>query len=83
MCVINTFPMTKLIPIFIAGKKWIQLSQLTVDQARSLKSFLPTLSLKKIRFQGIELSDCLDFDTYDYWFKSQQISGQRQALLDF
>lgn len=75
--------MTKLIPIFIEGKKWIQLSQLTLDQARSLKSILPVTCLKKILFQGIELTDCLDFDTYEYWFKSQQISGQRPALLDF
>ncbi|GAA0877535.1 hypothetical protein GCM10009119_05030 [Algoriphagus jejuensis] len=75
--------MTKLIPIFIEGKKWVQLSQLTVDQAHSLKSYLPVLCLKKIFFHGIELSDCLDFDTYEYWFKSQQILGQRQALLDF
>lgn len=75
--------MTKLIPIFIEGKKWIQLSQLTGDQARSLKSFLPVNSLKKILFQGIELTECLDFDTYEYWFKSQQMSGMRQSVLDF
>lgn len=75
--------MTKLTPIFIEGKKWIQLSQLTVDQARSLKSFIPVSYLKNILFQGIELCDCLDFDTYEYWFKSQQMSGHRQALLDF
>lgn len=75
--------MTKLIPIFIDGKKWIQLSQLTVDQARALKSFLPVNSLKKVLFQGMELSECLEFDTYEYWFKRQHISGQRQALLDF
>lgn len=75
--------MTKLIPIFIEGEKWIQLSQLSVDQAYSLKSFLPVNCLKKILFQGMELSDCLDFDTYEYWFKSQQISGQRPALMDF
>jgi hypothetical protein len=75
--------MTKLVPIFIEGKTWIQLSQLTVDQAQSLKSFLPVLNLQKILFHGIELSDCLDFDTYEYWFKSQQIPGQLQALLDF
>ncbi|HSF54581.1 MAG TPA: hypothetical protein VLA71_12555 [Algoriphagus sp.] len=75
--------MTKLIPIYIEGKKWIQLSQLTVDQACSLKSFLPVNCLKRILFQGMELSDCLDFDTYEYWFKSQQISGKRPALMDF
>ena len=75
--------MTKLIPIFIEGKNWIQLSQLSLDQARSLKSFLPSLNLKKILFHGIELNDCLDFDVYEYWFKSQQIPGQAEALLDF
>jgi hypothetical protein len=75
--------MTKLIPIFIDGKKWIQLSQLTVDQVRSLKSILPVNCIKKIIFQGVELNDCLEFGTYEYWFKSQQISGQPQALLDF
>lgn len=75
--------MTKLIPIFIDGKKWIQLSQLTVDQVRSLKSILPVNCIKKIIFQGVELNDCLEFGTYEYWFKSQQISGQPQASLDF
>lgn len=79
----NISPMTKLIPISIEGEKWIQLSQLTVDQVRSLKSFLPVSCLKKVLFQGIELTDCLEFETYEYWFKSQQILGQRQALLDF
>jgi len=75
--------MTKLIPIFIEGEKWIQLSQLSTDQIQSLKSILPVDCIKKVVFQGIELSECLDFETYDYWFKSAQISSQRHALLDF
>lgn len=75
--------MTKLIPIFIEGKKWIQLSQLSADQAQSLKSFLPVNCLKKLLFHGMELSECLDFDTYEYWFKSHQIVGQRHPVLDF
>lgn len=75
--------MTKLIPIFIEGEKWIQLSQLSSDQAKSLKSILPVNCLKKILFQGMELNECLDFDTYEYWFKSDQILSQRQAMLDF
>lgn len=76
--------MSRLVPILlINGEKWIQLSQLTTDQVKSLKSVLPVNCLKKLVFQGMELNDCLDFDTYEYWYKSQQISGQRQALLDF
>lgn len=75
--------MTKLIPIFINGQKWIQLSQLSRDEIRALRAWLPMDSLKKIIFQGIELSDCLDFDTYEYWFRSKEVSDQKQALLDF
>lgn len=75
--------MAKLIPIFIDGKKWVQLSQLSEEQAKSLKSWLPSLGLKKILFQGMELSDCLDFETYEYWFRSKQVSEQKQAILEF
>ena len=75
--------MTKLVPIFINGQKWIQLSQLSKDEIRALRAWLPMDSLKKIIFQGIELSDCLDFDTYEYWFRSKEVSDQKQALLDF
>lgn len=75
--------MSKLIPIFINGKKWVQLSQLTKDQERKLKSWLPVNCLKKILFNGIELKDCVDFETYEYWFKSSQMNGQKQGSLDF
>lgn len=76
-------PMTKLIPIFIEGKQWIQLSQLTAEQAQSLKTFLPVSSLKKLFFQGIELSDCIDFHAYEIWFRSGEVVSQRQELFDF
>lgn len=75
--------MTKLIPIFINGGKWIQLSQLSKEQSSSLKSWLPVSCLKKIKFQGAEFSDCLDFETYEYWFRTHQVSEQKHALLDF
>ncbi|MFC5625406.1 hypothetical protein [Algoriphagus winogradskyi] len=75
--------MTKLIPIFINGGKWIQLSQLSKEQALKLKSWLPVSCLKKIMFQGSEFTECLDFETYEYWFRTQQVSEQKQALLDF
>ncbi|REG83988.1 hypothetical protein C8N25_11643 [Algoriphagus antarcticus] len=79
----NSISMTKLIPIFINGGKWIQLSQLSNEQSIKLKSWLPVSCLKKIMFQGSEFSECLDFETYEYWFRTHQISGQKQALLDF
>jgi hypothetical protein len=75
--------MTKLIPIFIDGKKWIQLSQLSSEQSRLIKSWLPISSLRKVLFQGMELTDCLDFETYDFWFRTNQVKNDKQALLDF
>ena len=75
--------MTKLIPIFIDGKKWIQLSQLSTEQSRLIKSWLPISSLRKVLFQGMELTDCLDFETYDFWFRTNQVTNDKQALLDF
>tara|TARA_R110002020_G_scaffold110253_2_gene254739 strand:- start:7807 stop:8085 length:279 start_codon:yes stop_codon:yes gene_type:complete len=79
----NRESMTKLIPIFINGGKWIQLSQLSKEQSLKLKSWLPVSCLKKIMFQGSEFTECLDFETYEYWFRTQQVSEQKQALLDF
>lgn len=75
--------MTKLIPIFIDGKTWIQLSQLSADQARSLRTFLPITSFKRILFQGVELSDCIAFEAYEIWFRSKQVLNQKHPLLDF
>ncbi len=75
--------MTKLIPIFINGGKWIQLSQLSKEQSLKLKSWLPVSCLKKIIFQGMEFSDCLDFETYEYWFRTHHVSEQKHAMLDF
>jgi hypothetical protein len=75
--------MTKLVPIFIDGKTWIQLAQLSADQALSLRTFLPMGSFKKILFQGIELNDCISFEAYEIWFRSKQVLNQKQAFLDF
>jgi hypothetical protein len=75
--------MTKLIPIFIDGEKWIQLSQLSIDQAKAIKFWIPVNCLKKIIFQGMELTECLKFETYEYWFRTQKISEQKLPLLDF
>ena len=43
--------MTKLIPLIVEGKKIVQLSQLTIDQANDLRSWLPANSLQKLRFK--------------------------------
>lgn len=74
--------MIKLIPIFIEGEKWIQVSQLTTEQAIKLKYWLPVNSLKKIMFQGMILSDCLKFDTYENWFRFSEVNG-RNPVFEF
>lgn len=67
--------MTKLIPIFIEGEKWIQVSLLSFEEANKLKSWLPVYSFKKIIFQGMELSDCLKFEMYEQWFRTSELQG--------
>jgi hypothetical protein len=75
--------MTKLVPISIEGGKWIQLSQLSSKHAKQFKSWLPVNSLKKVLFHGIELNECVDFSTYEYWFRSCQASNSIISALDF
>ncbi|GGZ19430.1 hypothetical protein GCM10007049_09810 [Echinicola pacifica] len=65
--------MTKLIPILIDNQRIIQLSQLTVDQANDLRSFLPVSSIRQLIYEGMELTDCIDFETYEYWFQSNHV----------
>ncbi len=62
--------MTKLVPILIGGKQVVQLSQLTIDQANDLRSFLPPSSIIKLNYKGMELNECIDFSTYEYWFQA-------------
>jgi hypothetical protein len=72
--------MTKLLPIFIDGEKWIQVSQLSDPQALKLRVSLPIHSFKKIIFQGIELSDCLQFERYEHWFRSIEAQGNNEIF---
>jgi hypothetical protein len=72
--------MTKLIPIFINGEKWIQVSQLSASQALKLRVSLPIHSFKKIMFQGIELTDCLQFERYEHWFRSVEAQGYNEIF---
>lgn len=76
--------MTKLVPILIDDKRIIQLSQLTIDQANDLRSFLPVASIQQLMYQGMELQDCIDFDTYEYWFQSNHVlNGTTASIWDF
>jgi hypothetical protein len=76
--------MAKLIPIVIEGQKIIQLSQLRIDQANDLRCWLPGNQLHKFVFQGLELNECILFETYEYWFRSNHIlSRNYETILDF
>ncbi|WP_194775995.1 hypothetical protein [Pararhodonellum marinum] len=76
--------MTKLIPILIEGKPVVQLAQLTIDQANDLRSWLPISSIRNMKHQGMELKDCISFETYEYWFRSNHIqSFNYETILDF
>ncbi|HSJ66676.1 MAG TPA: hypothetical protein VK921_03325 [Anditalea sp.] len=76
--------MNQLIPMSIDGLKIIQLSQLTFEQANKLRNFLPSQSIKKMIFQGLELNDCILFETYEYWLLNQQfLNLSEETVYDF
>jgi hypothetical protein len=76
--------MKQLIPMSIDGLMIIQLSQLTLDQANKLRSFLPAKSIKKMIYQGLELNDCILFETYEYWLRNQQFFNlSEETVYDF
>ncbi|GAB3653338.1 hypothetical protein GCM10028791_23440 [Echinicola sediminis] len=73
--------MTKLVPILIGEQRMIQLSQLSMDEANDLRSFLPGSSIKKMNFEGMELHDCIDFKTYEYWVNSNRVKEGSTATI--
>ncbi len=76
--------MIKLIPLVVEGKRIVQLSQLTIDQANDLRSWLPSNSIKKVNFQGTEFNDCISFETYEYWFRTcHSWTRAYETILDF
>ena len=76
--------MKQLIPMSIDGLMIIQLSQLTLDQANKLRSFLPAQSIKKMIYQGLELNDCILFETYEYWLRNHQLFNlNEETVYDF
>ena len=75
--------MTKLIPIVLNGRKWIQLSQLSVENSQNLKNWLPSTSLNLLDFQGMILQDCVDFNDYECWFRSMIGSNLNKQILEF
>ena len=66
--------------MLLDGKKWIQLS---AGEKSSMLTWLPTCQLKNVTFQGITLSDCLDFETYACWFRFQEVGPAKTPVLDF
>lgn len=60
--------MFKLKPLYLNGKKFIQLSQLPIRQANALISWLPVKSIMQLKNDDVELDDCVDYANYEYWF---------------
>lgn len=60
--------MFKLQPIYLNGKKFIQLSQMPLRQASMLLSWLPGKSILRLKSEEVELDDCVEYSNYEYWF---------------
>ncbi len=75
--------MTKHIPIFIEGEKWIPLTYFSDQEKKSFKEWLPSYRLKKVKLTGLVLTECLDFKTYACWMRLKELSYTKVPIFDF
>ena len=75
--------MTKHIPIYIEGEKWIPLTYFSDQEKKSLKEWLPCYRLKKVKLPGLVLTECLDFKTYACWLRLKELSYTKVPIFDF
>lgn len=75
--------MTKHIPIYIEGEKWIPLSYFIYQEKKSFKEWLPGYRLKKVKLPGVVLTECLDFKTYACWLRLKELSYTKVPIFDF
>lgn len=72
--------MFKLKPMYLNGKKFIQLSQLPFRQASAFMSWLPGKSILRLWNDGVEMDDCVEYSNYEYWFDTY--FGKKQFELE-
>jgi hypothetical protein len=75
--------MSKHLPIYIEGEKWIPLTYFSEQEKKSFKEWLPSYRLKKVMLPGVELNECLDFKTYACWLRLKELTYSKSPLLDF
>ena len=75
--------MTKHIPIYIEGEKWIPLTYFSDQEKKSFKEWLPSYRLKKVKLPGVVLTECLDFKTYACWLRLKELSYTKVTIFDF
>ena len=75
--------MSKHLPIYIEGEKWIPLTYFSEQEKKSFKEWLPGYRLKKVTLPGVVLTECLDFKTYACWLRLKELTYSRSAILDF
>jgi hypothetical protein len=75
--------MTKHIPIYIEGEKWIPLTYFSDQEKKSFKEWLPSYRLKKVKMPGLVLTECLDFKTYACCLRLKELSYTKVPIFDF
>jgi hypothetical protein len=75
--------MSKHLPIYIEGEKWIPLTYFSEQEKISFKEWLPSYRLKKVMLPGVELTECLDFKTYSCWLRLRELTFSKSPILDF
>ncbi len=75
--------MSKHLPIYIEGEKWIPLTYFSEQEKKSFKEWLPSYRLKKVMLPGVVLTECLDFKTYSCWLRLKELTFSKSPILEF
>jgi len=69
--------MIKVSPTYSKNFSFVQISCLPQAQQEAFMQWVPMSSLQKLTINNISLTDCVDYQEYNYWFdfQFQTISG--------
>jgi hypothetical protein len=63
--------MFKVSPNYSTNLSFIQVSSLPIEQQVAFMHWIPETSLQQLTINNITMTDCVDYQEYNYWFDFQ------------
>ncbi len=75
--------MLKAIPTYDQKFSFIQIASLPFAQQEAFMLWIPTASIQELTINNITLTDCVDYQEYDYWYDFQYQNSTDMLALSF